>query len=111
MTENSVQDALDHDVPTKKMEVIVEIPAKAHDGDLESEVAALPGVKDTHGCNALCPVCDEPYDARMRLGFNHPVITDGADKLCMGEEDKTTGSPGGLGWLYSHGGVLTSEGI
>jgi hypothetical protein len=110
--ENTVQDALDKDVSTKEMQVTVEVPESKLDGDLESEiVSTVPAVRSAKDTNPLCPVCGDPYEARIRLGFNHPVLTGGADKLCMGENDKTDGTPGGLGWLYSHDGTLTSDGL
>lgn len=108
---HSVEDALDHDVQTKKMQVTVEVLEQKLDGDLEAEIAEIGAVKKTHGCETLCPTCGEPYDERIRLGFNHPVLLDEVDKFCMGEKDETDGAPGGLGWLYSHGGNLTSDGI
>jgi len=100
---NSVNDALDHEVPTKEMQIIVEVPESKLDGDLESEVvSALPAVKSARDTVPLCPTCDKPYESRGRVGWNHPIdLDDDVERVCVGENGENH-DKGGLTWLYNH---------
>ena len=73
---------------------------------VRSTLAALPVVKGTGECVSLCPTCGEPYESRLRLGYEHPVALDEVDQVCMGYDEK--GGKGGLAWLYAHGGCSSS---
>lgn len=106
--DTTIDEAMDHDVPTKEVRLTLEVPETANLNELENDaVRSLPAVKSTTGCVSLCPTCGEPYEARLRLGYKHPVSLDEVDQVCMGYNRKG-GNKGGLAWLYAHGGSISS---
>lgn len=99
----TVSHALEHDVQTKEMQIVVEVPESKLDGDLESEiVSSVPAVKRARDTAPICPTCGEPYDSRGRIGWNHPIdLEDDLGRVCVGENGEHH-SDGGLTWLYNH---------
>lgn len=100
---DSIDDAMDIDVQTKEMRIVVEVPENKRDGDLESDVvSAIPAVKSARDTKPLCPTCGEPYESRGRIGWNHPIDVSDLEKVCIGENGENHTGVGGLTWLYNH---------